>query len=176
MKQELGTFTVSTGTVTVTDPCYKPGTWCTAVVKNVVKGPWKAEVNVINAGGWGNRVSSLIVRAVGSNRDTQVVQTARLPNDIGVDAGVCGVFEDKPDYTGDWSNVCDEMRDGYGGIASKHNAFRCEGAWSSSGYGDGGYDAYVGYNKDGEVVQIEIDYHVVNEDEDEDEEEEEDIY
>jgi len=166
--ERLGTITFTKGEVTITDPCYDKGTWCSAVIQNVHKGEWSAMMNVMDTGSWGNRVESLTVKAVGQT----VVRRERVNAEIGVDAGVCGIFEDKPDYTGDWSNVCDEMRSDFGGIADPDNAFRCVGVWSSSGYGDGCYDAYVGYNSDGEVVEITIDYGVECDDDYEENEDE----
>lgn len=170
MLEKLGTFTVSTGKLMVTDPCYDKGTWCTAAVENAAKGQWEAEVERVDCGMWGNRVQKLTVRAVGKKPTSH----ERLDADIGVDAGVCGVFENKPNYGDiDWAKVCDEMKTAFGGIASKGNGFHCEGAWSSSGYGDGSYDAFVGCDENGEVVEITIDYGVTPDEEDESEEEEE---
>ena len=166
MLKNLGIITFTKGHVTVTDPCYEKGTWCSAEVDNVFKGEWEASVEMKNCGDWGDRVAQLILKVPGQ----EVVKSTRLPNDIGVDAGVCGVFEDKPDYPdGAWSDVCDELGYKNYGLASTSNAFHCNGAWSSSGYGDGGYTAVIGVNENAEVVQIVIEY-LTDEEEFEDEE------
>lgn len=170
MEKQIGKINFTKGHVTVTDPCYEKGIWCSAEVDNVFKGEWEASVDIINCGDWGNRVASLTVKAVGQT----AVKTEKRPEDIGVDAGVCGVFEDKPDYGDDaWGDVCDEMDMLNYGIAKPDNAFKCVGAWSSSGYGDGGYTAVVGYNENAEVVQITIEY-LTDEDEYDDEKDYED--
>lgn len=179
MEKTIGTINLTTGKVTITDPCYDKGTWCTAELENVHKGAWKATIDVLDCGDWGNRVDSLNITAVGES----IIREELVHADIGVDAGVCGIFEDKPNYhEGSWGSVCDELLLVFGGLATKTNKFRCVGVWSDSGYGDGSYDAYVGYNKEGEIVSITIYYGVdgvdgvdaVTEDDDYSDEEEED--
>lgn len=155
MEKQIGKLNFTKGHVTITDPSYDKGTWCTAEVENVFKGKWEASVEIKDCGDWGNRVAKLILEAVGQT----AVKYHKLSADIGVDAGVCGVFEDKPDYSDrDWSDICDELGNKQCGLASTSNAFYCSGAWSDSGYGDGSYEATVGINKDAEVVEITIDY------------------
>lgn len=170
MNKIIGKINFTKGHVTITDPCYSKGTWCTAEVENVFKGEWEASVEIKNCGDWGDRVAKLILKAIGQT----ATKVQKRPEEIGVDAGVCGVFEDKPDY-GDnrWGDVCDELGYKNYGLATPTNNFHCEGAWSSSGYGDGGYEASVGYNADGEVVEITVDY-LLDEDDYEDDYEEED--
>jgi len=166
MNKNLGTITFTKGHLTITDPCYAPGTWCTATIENVFKGTWDASIEIENCGSWGDRVASLTMKA----RGQAVFWTKKLDADIGVDAGLCGVFEDKPDLDSVWSKLCDdEFFKARGGIATTNSLFKCNGAWSESGYGDGSYDAYVGYNKDNEIVEVKIDY-LVDEDEDYDDE------
>lgn len=170
MRKDLGTITFTKGHLTVTDPCYEPGTWCTGTVENVFKGDWDASMEIKDCGDWGNRIASLTVKAKGQN----AVRTEKLNADIGVDAGLCGVFEDKPDLHPVWGSLCDNVFfKARGGIAEPDSLFKCAGAWSESGYGDGSYDAYVGYNKDGEVVEVSIDYGVDEDEEYDDEEENE---
>ena len=170
--KKIGTINLTTGKVIITDPCYNKGTWCTATVENVHKGEWEVYVDEVNAGMWGNRIGQLEIRAVGQ----EVTDQEELDADIGVDAGLCGIFEDKPDYgDGRWSTLCDDhfFNNSYG-IATKENGFGCVGCWSSSGYGDGSYVATVAYNEEGEVVGINIDYGVSADDDDEYEDEYED--
>jgi hypothetical protein len=69
--------------------------------------------------------------------------------EIGVDAGLAGFFNDKPDYTDDeWSEFCDSIRNGNAWI-------RDEGFFSSSGYGDGCYPVNA-CRINGEIVALEI--------------------
>ncbi len=174
MEKQIGKVNFTKGHVTITDPCYDKGTWCAAEVDNVFKGEWEASIDMKDCGDWGNRVAKLILKAVGQT----AIKYQKLSADIGVDAGVCGVFEDKPDYgDGAWGSVCDELGYKNYGLATPTNNFHCEGAWSSSGYGDGSYEATIGINENAEVVEITIDYLVdkVDEDEDDYEESDEDV-
>ena len=159
MEKRIGKINFTKGHVTITDPCYDRNvTQCTAEVDNVFKGEWEASVEMKDCGeDWGDRVTRLILMVPGQ----KIVKSTRLPNDVGVDSATCGVFEDKPDYSsGDWlviSSSLDLARNDYG-LALTSNAFRCNGAWSVSGYGDGGYTAILGTNENGEVVQIIVEY------------------
>lgn len=155
MEKQIGKVNFTKGHVTITDPCYDKGTWCTAEVDNVFKGEWEASVEMKDCSDGENRVARLILKASGQ----KVTESTRLPNKICVDAGVCGVFEDKPDYSDEgWNDICDELWCSDYGLASTSNAFRCNGAWSTSGYGDGGYTAILGTNENDEVVQIIVEY------------------
>ena len=157
MRESLGTIEFAAGSLTVTDPCYDEGDNGIAVVENAFKGEWEAFVEIVAP----RSVAALEVKAVGQ----VAVRTKKLPERISVDAGVCGVFERKPNYVYDcekgideWGQVCDAMGWRSYGLADKASAFRCVGAWSSSGCGDGECDAYVSYDANGEAVGIRIEY------------------
>lgn len=73
--------------------------------------------------------------------------------DIGVDAGLAGFFQNKPDYTADeWRNLCDKL--GY----SDDAWILPEGFCTSSGFGDGRYPVYVARNDKDEIVALEIEF------------------
>ena len=55
--QKLGTITFTQGTVTITDPCYNRGTWCTATVQNVHQGEWTAEIENVVANDLVNEIT-----------------------------------------------------------------------------------------------------------------------
>lgn len=158
MKKQIGKVKFTKGHVTITDPSYDKDIGCTAEVDNVFKGEWEASVEMKNCGRrWGDRVTRLILKVPGQ----EIVKSTRLSNDIGVDSGTCGVFEDKPDYSGDdWMIVADSLDLNHNdyGLASELDAFHCNGAWSVSGYGDGSYTAVIGINENAEVVQIIVEY------------------
>ena len=81
----------------------------------------------------------------------------RCVGDIGVDAGIAGFFDgEKPDFTDtEWHDLCSWMSakdnaakskaDGkaYGWYIRSMPQTGREGFWTSSGYGDGGYDVYA---------------------------------
>ena len=158
--KKIGTINFTTGKVTITDPCYTKDTWCKADVYDVHKGEWDVFIEEYNG-----RIAELEIRAVGQ----ETFRFEEVEAIIGVDAGLCGIFEDKPDYSdSDWSRLCDDVFfNDNSGIATKEE-FGCVGCWSSSGWGDGSYVATVGYNTEGKIVMINIDYDVYPDEDDED--------
>jgi len=69
---------------------------------------------------------------------------------IGVDAGMAGFFQHKPDYDEDgWYDFCNKMY-------KRDSLITNEGFCTSSGYGDGVYPVYAYTDKSGETVALEI--------------------
>lgn len=176
----IGSFEVTSGKLVISDPCYTLDTWCMAVVSNVRNGTY-----LIKHDEKDGRISEL--RAV--HAEHRLPMWKEISGDIGVDSGQCGIFDadhyrkdtdypmesqfekDGYDDTGDgehwYSHCCDVTLgdDGVGAIIG--------GAVASSGYGDGVYEAYATYNKEGEVVGIKIIF-ITEEEEDEEDYEEDD--
>lgn len=68
---------------------------------------------------------------------------------IGVDAGLAGFFQNKPDYNDEeWEDFCRKMRGDY--------CITQEGFCTRSGIGDGVYDVYATYNDKNEIIGVEI--------------------
>lgn len=153
---ELDDFEVSSGTLILSDPCYERGIWCAEEVPARM-GKWHGYAEVSDEGAWGKRVS----RLVAYSDDVDDEEGADVASyELGVDSGQMSIV-DSAYYGGGsgsgwYMSVCDVTNPYagsiYGGIAS------------SSGYGDGGYGAYVTMQGD-EAVRVEI---VFIEDEDED--------
>jgi len=164
--KEFGTIRLTKGEVLATDPCYDKGTWCTVPIKNVRAGNYKAYIKELNEGEWGNRIAKLYL--VHEDYNPEELNFVEIPDlDAGVDAGVCGFFEDKPNYDDDnWDKLCDNEFEMAGdskgypnyGIATLDNNFKCIGVWSESGYGDGGYPVYTASDKSGYVIGMMIEY------------------
>ena len=122
----------------VTDPCYDKDVWCRMTV-DIIPGVYDYEV--ITRGGR-CRYLSIKLEGAGSVRRGLVI------GEIGVDAGLAGFFENKPDYNDDvWYKICRYLyKDDDGGprIAATNtdnqSLFGCECVFCSSGYGDGSYD------------------------------------
>lgn len=146
-----------TDKVVVTDPCYIRGTWCGAYEVEVKPGEYKTSIETSDEGDWGIRVAELKVKMVGET----VVREDAADFMVGVDSGQAGIFCDTlypegevGEFDGDGSfydqccniTLSDEQ---YGEIQGK-------GFLSSSGFGDGGYSCYLGYNTDNQVVSIRI--------------------
>ena len=152
---------MKSGFIKISDPCYEPGIWCTANVK-AKNGVWNAYTTTGVFSGWGKRVIELFAvheEFEGKNRDIMYP----IPADIGVDSGQCGLF-DNDQYRGveghdGWYETCCNVSAGDGGAI--HG-----GVISSSGFGDGGYQAFV--TKDGDdAVAVKVVF-IVEGDEEED--------
>jgi hypothetical protein len=156
----VGSFENRTGTMDVTDPCYDKDVWCRSKFY-CVPGIYNAYIDIRHCSGWGARVHSLrVVHEFYDNkggRYSACIWKPRYFNAvIGVDSGLCGFFDNKPDYgkhsgkggrpSGDplnphtWEDVCDLL---YSGTESRDYAVLSYGAFSSSGVGDGRYPCYV---------------------------------
>lgn len=77
--------------------------------------------------------------------------------EIGVDAGLCGIFTSKPDYSDNqWHSFCDMI--GSKDFMLMQGEFDTVGVVSSSGYGDGGYPVYAFKDEGGDITAIEVVY------------------
>ena len=163
-------FEIVSGKVRVTDPCYDEKTWCSAGVDNVKNGVWNAFVVMKNEREWGTRCAELQVWHSDYRKDDVVTHTMEyIKADIGVDSGQAGVFDSKffkdpksvagveRTYNGarlcedePWYSMCCDRT-----LGEKMWGTIPYGAVSRSGFGDGGYNAYL-TKKDGKVVAIKI--------------------
>ena len=143
------------GVVDITDPCYDKDTWCRINGVEVVPGRYECSIQISDEGVWGKRVAVIGIYLTDCSRERG---TLGKIGEIGVDAGLAGFFEDKPDYSGsEWSRFCDLIDDG-----NKAWIFS-EGFFSESGWGDGEYNVYALKDKSGKAIAIEI-YFIEEED------------
>jgi len=166
---KIGTFEITSGEVYVTDPCYEIGTWCQGLVKDVLNGTWESYVEYGTSGWEKGRVKALTVKHITEGNKHNVSDKADF--EVGVDSGTAGFF-DAAKYPGKeddfYDRVCNlTFTDAHGGCIEF-------GTISSSGFGDGGYDCWVGKNSDGKVVNMEIIFIDDNEEDCGDDDEEED--
>lgn len=165
--------------VIVSDPCYSDEVWCQMKLSNVLPGEYRTFCKKTEVEDWGNRVSMLMV--VHSDHEFEDLEWEPAGN-IGVDSGQAGIFS-KSQYRDDNQNV--QLGDGdisffsegffqksgdrwYTKVCShtlgeRHWGTFKNGAVSSSGFGDGGYDVFTA-SVNGKIVGICIDY-AVEEDE-----------
>ena len=143
--------------IDITDPCYNKDVWCRINNFPISAGTYECYVRMADneeTGGWGERVARIGIRKDKADRYVR-------KGSIGVDAGLAGFFNNKPDYT-------DEQRSEF--VYRDGNAWIIEdGFYSTSGYGDGAYDVYIG-RKEKDIVEVYIDF-IGKEDLYEDEEE-----
>lgn len=176
-------FEVVSGELMISDPCYTKGTWCQGSVE-AKNGQWFPGAQVVNIDGWGHRVVELHAHHEDFCRDSferdmgelPQAEWERLPADIGVDSGQCGIFdmkhfrddkvaEEAPRLTktdigrgdgeegGEWYNLCCDRT-----LSFYSWGLIPYGVVSSSGVGDGSYDAFVSRNAAGEVIAVKIVY------------------
>lgn len=163
---EIGDFTF-TGPVDATDPCYSRETyttqsWCGTANIPLVPGAYTGFADMSDEGSWGRRCARLVVAPAGAVKGGTVDDYLRKLEaeeygEVGVDAGVAGIFQNKPDFGDEgelsWSYFCDSEID-------LTNAYWVTtwGFCTSSGYGDGGYPLYAYRDGSGNIVALEIVY------------------
>ena len=153
----IGTHYFDERPVSVTDPCYDRDVWC--AIHGLAFKPgnyqcvaWKGSERYKDSEGkmhTDTRVFICGVYLCGFDVRQEAAECTRV-GQIGVDAGLAGFFQDKPDYDDDaWDEFCRR-------IHGKEYLITDEGFATSSGYGDGCYDVFAYYNDDGEIIGAEI--------------------
>ncbi len=139
--------------VDITDPCYDRDVWCRMDGVPIKSGKYTCII-------WRHRESyeiddelhiSNIVGIIGIYLNGVIPPQKSMERigSIGVDAGLAGFFHNKPDFTdAQWSAFCEQVRKGDAWITDL-------GFFSSSGYGDGGYDVFAA-KTNGENTALEI--------------------
>lgn len=161
-KDYVGTFTLG-NTVDITDPCYDKGTWCRVNVA-CQPGEYTGYAEISDEGEWGKRVANIAIY-----KDDKYVPLDEMEciNTIGVDAGLAGFFNNKPDYE-DWMGFLVES-----GVFKTKEEYNYEkdyyavdyGVFSESGYGDGSYDVYATPERDAFMIVFINEYEDDYEDE-----------
>ena len=143
----VGTFTVESGKLIVTDPCYQVDEEeeLQIVLSNVKNGKWTASISYTPE----EVVKNLFV-FYGEKKPSGKWHVC--DKQIGVDSAQAGIFDFKT-FGRDEAIQFDEVvaSDAQGGVVP-------DGAVSMSGYGDGMYEVKVKYNISKEVVGVMIDF------------------
>jgi len=80
-----------------------------------------------------------------------------LEGEVGVDSGLAGVYVRKKNFTDDeWSEFCNMVNQGHAWVHHRNFGGYLTGFTTSSGYGDGGYPAFVVRNEEDDCIAIEI--------------------
>jgi hypothetical protein len=152
--KDMKTFEVKSGKVVISDPCYTRDTWCQKVLDNVKNGEWIVNTELI-----GGRIGTLEAHVSGSNK-----KTYDYVNDLGVDSGQLGIFDDSIYPTGENTGEYDDKSSFYGKCCDKtlgdeqFGIVDNLGVVSSSGWGDGSYTACLGIDNEGKVVSIFVEF------------------
>lgn len=127
------------GKIDITDPCYNKDVRGRFTVASKT-GDYKCRVSTTDDG---RVVAAIIIKHVDlPDEHMNFKFGTELVGHIGVDAGLAGFFNEKPDYisNGTWGAVCNEMS-----IQEEQGArhfFNKDGFFAMSGYGDGCYEVY----------------------------------
>ena len=133
--------------VDITDPCYNRDVWCRINDFQIEPGEYSCFVSYKDEGLYGTRVEAIAI----AKKKKHLIGAGKLElsGEIGVDAGMAGFFERKPDFTREeWGEFCD-LADNTNVYYSPDREYLCKGFFSTSGYGDGGYPLYVHKNEEG---------------------------
>ena len=142
--------------IDITDPCYDRHVWCRLNNVKIKEGEyrcvvWKERIGYEDYLGnldYDTRISKIGIYY----GDIPHAEKLEEIGEIGVDAGLAGFFNDKPDYNDEeWMKLCSA-------IEGKDYLINEEGFFSSSGYGDGCYPVYAENDTNGEIVSLEISF------------------
>jgi hypothetical protein len=156
------------GKVVVTDPCYNRNVWCMVKDIAVKPGMYAAYIVKSDEQDFGVRVACIMV-VHESYADLLRTEWEPLHNNVGVDSGQCGIFDDTvypaeddaPGSYDDESTFYGEccqltLSDESGGVMKNR-----KGVVSSSGFGDGVYELLCQYHE-GERVALMVDFNLEN--------------
>lgn len=144
--------------ITATDPGYDDDVWCTIRGIKVKPGDyicvaWKGRDYWTDPTD-GKKHSSQRVMMCGVYFNQGIIKADtdkwRRIGYIGVDAGLAGFFQDKPNYADkEWFEFCDQ-------INKQDYLITPEGFCTVSGYGDGTYPVYARKDESGDITALEI--------------------
>ncbi len=157
-------------TVDITDPGYDKDVWCRMNNVKIKPGIYNCYSYIGESKGWGKRVwiNQIVIDddedSAATEEKIRIGRSWRTIGIIGVDAGLAGFFDDKPDFGYDkWDEFCEWMWD-------KNNCHNLEdvkesyirsfddrdGFWTESGAGDGCYSVHAIRNNKRQIVALEI--------------------
>lgn len=142
-KTKSKTFEVSSGKVVFGDPCYE-----TNPIYPAQNGPWTAHVVTTDEPFWGRRVRKVIVHHRDFNPADSRIR--HLKDDFSVDSGQAGVFDHLSYGVDGFYDICCKAT-----LARQQYGYLEGGFVTSSGYGDGWYEAEI-QTVGGRAVCVEL--------------------
>ena len=153
-RKTIGYNNFGKGIVDITDPCYDRDIWCRLNGVAIRPGVYECVAWTCEEGGGDDPwdVGRVWVAAI-YFRDTDEETYTETIGTIGVDAGLAGFFEDKPDYNDEeWRMFCSLIEEGNAWIND------C-GFFTSSGLGDGGYRVKALKSREkNDIIGLEIEF------------------
>lgn len=160
---DFGTFSVTSGELVLSDPCYGLDVWCLKKVDGVKSGTWKFYGIQSDEGIFGKRISAIY--AVHADAEEVSLVSEHIDN-LGVDSGQFGIFDadfyrNDSQFSDDFAPKNDFAKGEEGGkfygaccdltLSDQHGGVLSGGGVTSSGYGDGCYEGCL-YSLEGEIV------------------------
>lgn len=172
----VGNINFADGIADITDPCYDNDTLYAVFGKKIKAGEYAAYITVVDfpyIAKAENEMEAAQLKARIDEKvklsDKRIMSVKIVHKDfigakkrwylqsciIGVDAGLCGFYNHKPDFTADelWGRFCDGLK--YFEATYCVCDIKPYGITVSSGFGDGSYGLYVQKAK-GEIVALEL--------------------
>ena len=158
----IGTFEVNSGRIVASDPCYNIDVWCQDSFP-AINGKYFASIKRGDTqNGWGVRNYELMVIHEKYENEHNLIWES-VDGGFYVDSGTFGFFdydyykqyhsgsEKNKEAENAWyhENICNRIYDNWN--CDMDNS----GVWSSSGYGDGGYEVFVAWEED-EVIGLKV--------------------
>ena len=155
----VGQIEIPDGFVDITDPCYGKDVWCRMNDVRVMPGTYNCYAYMGEDKIWGNRCWIAQI-AIADGPYDEVAEDRissgrswRTIGSIGVDAGMAGFFNHKPDFDDDaWTKVCNAKT--HGGCKAYLEGF-ANGFWTDSGVGDGCYTVHA-IRENRKIIALEI--------------------
>ena len=156
-KVSLGSFEVVSNKIYISDPCYEDDEGensCTLTLLDVINGKYVATTKV-------DRIYYDIESLTINHEDYLYIEPSIFAGKIGVDSGQVGFF-DKEYYVENQGGDFDDLTTLYGLACSlvlskqEGGIVHNKGVVSSSGFGDGEYEVFVGINDMGKIVSASI--------------------
>lgn len=144
-KKNTSTFEVTSGKVVLGDPCYDTNPSYPAK-----SGSWTAHVVMSDGASWGSRVSRVVVHHVDFNPADPKLRS--FQEHFSVDSGQAGVFDFGSYGVDDFYDLCCKKT-----LSRQQYGYMEDGFVTSSGYGDGTYEANV-HTVGGKAVCIELEF------------------
>lgn len=160
----LGNFTVKSGRINISDPCYSNEVACRGDVL-AVNGEWACHIAMSDEGSFGRKITRLSAWSIDIDPNAEEITRRIAPFTIGVDSGSVGIF-DFDQYPPQGSSFGTEDNGFFSKchslVAGEDQAGIVEikdhkmGVVSRSGFGNGGYKAMLWENEHGRTEEIEI--------------------
>lgn len=161
----VGSFNIESGKMVISDPRYELSGNCQILLGSVKRGRWVSNIEKREIANWGKRVCS--IEAIHFDHRKEELDWEDV-GQIGVNSGQVGFFDTKhyqddsvvptsfegslcPDEP--WHSLCDAVT--FDGYQLKAGTIPF-GVVSSSGFGSGGYPAYVAKDAEGTVIGVRV--------------------